>query len=378
MITDPKSLADMGFNTAILASFAVPVAGPAISAGLGSAQMLFDIVFPVPEPDPGSLTPTVNSLQNALNKLKAELTQAVWDDFEAEHRATLVSMVDQTSKVWAGAADNSGALKDKVSRGPVYRGPFSTPVQEATWKQQMAEFSKPVLAVPSPLLQTIAWIEGDTIHTSKTLGLYIVAAGLWNLICKINMTWEFNQMLRDYTAAHNAYLKDKDNYTTAKFLWDNSDPATRGDEPGIPQEPEKPLENESLQSASVYCQKITEQIDRFIDYVEPKAKALKDNFALRDKKIKERIDAITLVTGTMGGKPAYAYRDAKTNETSPWVAYPTLAQGKMAVKQNAIRIAMYDRLTEELGLTDLALADIETYLQSVDAWKKTKDNNNPV
>ena len=192
------------------------------------------------------------------------------------------------------------------------------------------------------------------------------------------MFWEFNQMMRDYDAAFAVYTKDKNNYTSAKFLWDNSDPTTRGDAPDIPQEPEKPLQNESLQSASVYCRKITEQIDRFINYVEPKAKAIKDNFALRDKKISDRINAITLVTGSVGGKTMYAYKDSLTGETSPWVAYPTLAQGKMAVKQNAIRIAMYDRLTDELGLTDLLLADMDTYLQSVAAWKTTKDNNKPV
>jgi hypothetical protein len=39
---------------------------------------------------------------------------------------------------------------------------------------------------------------------------------------------------------------------------------------------------------------------------------------------------------------------------------------------------MYERLTDELGLTDLVLSDIETYLKTVDAWKTTKDNNKPV
>lgn len=378
MISDPKTIADMGFNTAILGSFAVPVAGPVIAAGLGGAQMFFDIIYPVPEPDPGSLTPTVNSMQNALNKLKGELIEASWANFEAEHRATLVSMSDQLSKVWIGAADNSGALVDQIARGPVYRGKFSTPVQERTWKMQMDEFAKPILSVPSPLLQAIAWLEGDTVHTSKTLGLYILAGSLWNLFCKLNMTWEFNQMLRDYEAAMADYKKATDNYTKAKFIWDNSDPAIRGDEPDIPQEPEKPLDNESLQSASTYCRKVTEQIDRFINYVEPKVKTLKVNFAERDKQIKDRIDKISIVTGSMGGKTMYAYKDTATGETSPWVAYPTLAQGKMAVKQNAIRIAMYDRLTESLGLTDLVLADIDVYQQSVDAWKKTRDANKPV
>lgn len=378
MISDPKSIADMGFNTAILGSFAVPVAGPVIAAGLGGAQMFFDIIYPVQQPDPGSLTPSVNAMNNALNKLKGELIEASWADFESEHRATLVSMVDQVSKVWSNAADGSGGLIEKVSRGPVYRGKFSSPVQEATWKKEMDEFAEPILSVPSPLLQTIAWIAGDTVHTSKTLGLYVLAAGLWNLCCKISMTWEFNQMLRDYQAALAIYNKDKDNYTQAKFLWDNSDPGTRGDEPEIPQEPEKPLQNESLQSASVYCRKIVEHIDDFINYVEPKAKALKANFALRDKKISDRINAISIVTGNVGGKTMYAYRDTMTNETSPWVAYPTLAQGKMAVKQNAIRLAMFDRLTDELGLTDLVLADVETYLKSVEAWKTTRDNNKPV
>ena len=143
MISDPKSIADMGFNTAILSSFAIPGAGPIIAAGLGGAQMLFDIIYPVPEPDPGSLTPTVNSMQNALNKLKGELIEANWANFEAEHRATLVSMVDQVSKVWNGAAGNGGALTDTIARGPVYRGKFATPVQEATWKKEMSEFAEP-------------------------------------------------------------------------------------------------------------------------------------------------------------------------------------------------------------------------------------------
>jgi hypothetical protein len=378
MISDPKSIADMGFNTAILGSFAVPVAGPVIAAGLGGAQMFFDIIYPVPDPDPGSLTPTVNSMQNALNKLKGELIEASWSEFESEHRATLVSIVDQVAKVWNGAAGNGGNLADNIARGPVYRGKFSTPQLEKSWKKEMDEFAEPILSVPSPLLQTVAWIEGDTVHTSKTLGLYILAASLWNLLCKLNMTWEFNQILRDYEAALTAYNKDTDNYTAAKFLWDSSNPATRGDEPEIPQEPEKPLQNESLQSASTYCRKIIDQIDRFINYIEPKVKTLKDNFALRDKKINDRINAISIVTANVGGRTMYAYRDTMTNETSPWVAYPTLANGKMSVKQNAIRIAMYDRLTEELGLADIILSDIDTYQRAVDAWKSTKDANKPV
>jgi hypothetical protein len=379
MQTDPKTIADMGFNTAVLSSFAIPGGGPLIAATLGGSQMLFDILYDGPDVDPGLLAPTVNSMNNALNKLKGELIEASWANFEAEHRATLVSMVDQVSKVWVGAAGSgSGALSDTIARGPVYRGKFSTPVQEATWKKQMDEFAEPVLSVPSPILKAITWIEGDTVHTSKTLGLYILAGSLWNLLCRLNMAWEFNLMMRDYDAAFAAYTKDKNNYTAAKFLWDNSDPATRGDAPDIPQEPVKPLQNESLQSASTYCQKIVEQIDRFINYVEPKARKIKDNFALRDKKVADRINSISIVTGNVGGKTMYAYKDSLTGETSPWVAYPTLAQGKMAVKQNAIRIAMFDRLTDELELRDLVLADIETYLKSVDAWKTTKDNNKPV
>jgi hypothetical protein len=124
--------------------------------------------------------------------------------------------------------------------------------------------------------------------------------------------------------------------------------------------------------------KITDKIDRFINYVEPKAKTNKANFSLRDKKISDRINAFSIVTSNVGGKTMYSYKDSQTGETSPPVAYPTLAQGKMSVKQNAIRIAMYERLTDELGLTDLVLADIETYLKTVDAWKTTKDNNKPV
>lgn len=378
MLSDPKTIADMGFNTAILSSFAIPGGGPMIAATLGGTQMLFDILYQGPDTDPGMLAPTINSMQNALNTLKAELTDAVWNDFEAEHRATLVSMVDQVSKVWSGAAGKGGALVDTVARGPVYRGKFATPQQEKTWRMEMDAFAAPILAVPSPILKTIAWIEGDTVRASKTLGLYALAASLWNLCCKLNMFWEFNQMMRDYQSAYDAYTRDKNNYTSAKFMWDNSDPAKRGNEPDIPQEPEKPLQNESLQSASVYCRKIIEQIDRFINYVEPKANLIKTNFALRDKTISDRINSISIVTGSFGGKTMYAYKDSQSGETSPWVAIQGLAQGKMSVKQNAIRIAMYERLTDSLGLRDLQLSDIEIYLQTVAAWKTTKDNNKPV
>ena len=370
MANDPKSLADMGFNVAIMASFAIPEGGPVIAAGLSAGQALFDIFFQLPDRrDPGTFVVTRNDLENAINELKSYIDDANFRSDLDARQSTISTIYTQVRDV----CDDNAKVKDRAKRGPLSTGEFDTE-QIKTWKTEIDGYKNVILAVPAPLLDALIWIAGKPQHANQTLSLYMLGASLWNMVCKLNVAFEYNMALYDYKAAEAQYNTDMNTYHTAHAAWKIDDPDTRGPEPQKPVEPVKPEDNDGFLNGSRFAEKLSDNIDDFIDYVTPKLADLAANFKSRTDQVDNRLAQITLLP-VPGG---YCYYDAALDKTSAVETYKEVAEGQMEAYQGSIRLALWDRLTKEFALTGIEGEEIEIMQKTLKAWHETKEKTAPV
>lgn len=369
MITNPKSLVDMGANTAIMAAFTIPGSGPAIAAGIAAGVFLFDLFFELPDrTDPGTMTPTRTDLTNAINELKQFISDANFNTLMSQYQAQITTLNDQLSDVWI-MASTGDTVKDRARRGPLFQSNVSQ-AQVSSWLTQIEGYKNTIVGSDPALLNVINWIEADVSHTTRTLGLYTLAAGLWINFCKLNIAFEFIVAMRDYDALKAKYDNELNDFTSAHNVWKLVGQANGDPEPLAPVPPLKPTEDDDFFNGSIFADKAKIYVDRFIAYVEPKVKTLRSSYDSRASDFKSRLDAITLG----GSGSSWFYMDSKTGKTSTPQKYKQLADAQMQAYRGAVQASLWPRLTTQYDLTGVEDADIVTLQGIVDDWKKVSND----
>ncbi len=364
MITDPKTLADMGFNVATMTAFAIPVTGPEIAAGIAAGQMVFDIFFQVPNRiDPASIAPTHADLEDAINQLKQFIADAAFNTLLSSYQASILTISDQLSDVWSKVSTGN-AVKDRARRGPLFQTNVSS-AQLDSWRTEIDGYKKTILAPNPDLLQVINWIEGDVVHTNRLLGLYVLAGGLWVEFCNLNIGFEFILATHDYDDKLATYNTDLANFNLAHNVWKLSGKAKGDPEPLAPVAPVPPTKGDDFLNGSVFADKAKNYVDRFIYYAEPKIKALRINFVGRANALKTRLDAITLASDANG----WHFCDAITQHTSRPTPYQQLADAHMQVYKGSIETHLWDKLTTDNGLDHIEAADVAALESSLSEWR---------
>ena len=365
MITNPKTLVDMGANAAIMVAFTIPGSGPVIAAGIATGLAVFDIFFEIPDrTDPGVLTPTHNDLTNALNELKQYINDANFNTLMSQYQASIMTLNGQLNEVWA-MAPSGDAVRDRARRGPFFQTSVST-AQVDSWRKEISGYQDTILASNPDILQVVNWIEGDPVHTSRTLGLYALAGSLWVNFCKLNIAFEFILAMHDYGPVKAKYESDLADFNSRHNVWKLVGKANGDDEPVAPVAPLEPINDDNFFNGSVFADKAKTYLDQFIAYYEPIVSHQRGNFDHRAAEMKNRLDAITL----SGGGTSWSYVDAKTGKTSAPAHYRQIADAQMQTYKGSIQVALWDRLTTQYGLANLAEDDLKTLETVVTEWKK--------
>lgn len=379
MIKDPKTLIDMGCNVSTMMAFAMKegtkiagMTGPEVAAAIAAGQMLFDIVFQLPDRvDPQSLSPTRADLSAALDSLKKDLKKEIGDSaFETtmdDHVATILSVRDQLDLVWV-----ENAVTDRAKRGPLFQSNV-TSAQYDSWKSQIDAYQTAIVAVPNDILKAVNWIEGEIAHARRTLGFYTLAGGLWTALCRLNIAFEYVVATHDYTDKKRAYDDDYAKASLALNAWKLIGDSTKP-KPTLPVEPLKPEDDDNFFNGSVFASEAYTQIKRFIKYAQPHIEALRKDYGNLQKDLHDRLALITLVSS--GSK--YHFQDTATGKTSAPTAMQALADGQMQMYKGTIQAAMFDRLVQKYNLDKFTEDDIATLEKTLAEWKKTETLFSPL
>ena len=365
MITNPKTLIDMGFNVATMTAFAVPVGGPAIAAGLAGGQMLFDIFFQIPDrTDPGTIAPNKTDLTNAINELKQFVNDSNFNTLLSQYQASIMTLNDQLDDVWSNVSTGD-KIRDRARRGPMYQNAVAS-AQLDSWRTEIDGYKKAILGSDPDLLNVINWIEGDATHGHRMLGLYALTAGLWVNFCNLNIGFELILAMHDYAAAKDKYDNDLTAFNAAHNVWKLAGKSSGQPEPRAPVAPISPVNDDDFLNGSVFADKGKKYVDRFIAHAEPLIKDLRSGFDTRMRDVKTRLDAIYLMVGHNGN----CYHDAVTGYTSTPQKYAQMADAQMQVYKGSVEAPMWDRLTTQYGLENFVGSDIATLEATLAEWKR--------
>lgn len=378
MQPDPRTLVDGAFNAAIMGSFALPTAGPAVAVGLVSAQVLFSVFFPFPEPvvDARDLMPTAGDLQTALGELREGVAEDLFKAKMADHAALLSTLYQQLDAVWIASADGLDGIDAKAQRGPLFRGEFANAQQEANWLKRFEQFQEPVTRADSPLLQVLNWIEADH-HKIETLPLYMFAGSLWTMYCRFNIAWEYNIILRAYEKAMAAHADDVvDTETNNRLVrWALVGQAAGEPKPRFMSEPEMPAALDKISESSQFCALIQDHVPGFVSYAKTLAQGIKADFEALRTALEKRTSDFTIDSKIVDGQTLFSYHDASTRLSSTPNANRKMVEIQMRTKQGAASLAIRERMTKELGLDKVTEEDVDTILETIGLWEKSVAEN---
>lgn len=373
MQADPRTLIDGAFNAAIMGSFGLPTGGPAVSVGLVTAQVLFTTFFPFPEPivDPRDMMPTASDLEAAVSKVQGGVADELFKAKMAEHAALLSTLYQQLDAVWLASADGSDGIDPKAQRGPLYRGQFATPQQEANWLKRFEQFQEPVTRADSPILQVMNWIEADS-RKIETLPIYMFAGSVFLMYCRFNIAWEYNIILRAYEKALDAHADDLTDPEVNNRLvrWALDGQAKGEPRPPFAAEPEMPAALDKISDSSQFCALIQDHVPGFISYAKSVAGAVKQSFEALRSALEKRNADFTIESNVADGQTLYSYHDASTRQNSTPNAIRKMVEVQMRAKQGAASLAIRERMTKETGLDKITEADIDTILETIGLWEK--------
>ena len=232
MADDPgtKSIVDMALGASTTVAFAFGPVGVGIAAAIAVGKFLFDLFY-----DSGGLTdpmaqaPDKADLQNGLDKLRDEIDDDLFDDFDRTYKARLFAASDALNNAIraAGTAPKAG---------------LTMPGPTVVWSGgQTDALFQPVANNPGIFADTISWLEQNPSHRFATAPIYALTIGLHLLYLKTALVWEVNENLRDYETRKATWDKAQKTYATQLATWQamGANPATRPAKPTDP-EPQPP------------------------------------------------------------------------------------------------------------------------------------------
>jgi hypothetical protein len=374
MITDPKTLLDMGFNAAICCSFAIPGAGPAVAGVLAGTHFLFDVFFPVPNhTDPLSLYPTRSQLNAALADLGTKIGEAMFTNAQTDKSIVLL---DQNDGYLARLADVS------QNRMPAYLGSAAAQVQTQNWRQDFTSYFD--TGTPGGTIDVLNdvtnWVSVHLSHERRTIPLYTYAVGLFVSYCKLGMVWELNEIIETYKQQNDAYTTALKAWNT----WNKTDPSLRGAQPVLLAKPDLPFigdetgmtaaqkaANEALKDTfkknSIFADKITTYLPGYIKHAQTLIDAVTTDFNDRQAQIDARLAKFSLAQSGSN----YFYTDTQTGFSSTPVSDQALAQGQLDIAKGVEEAAIWNALTTKYDLAEISQTVLDTLQKTVDDWKAT-------
>ena len=378
MQNNPRSLIEMGLNSASMAAFMMPGPGPAVGMVLMSAPILMNLFFPIEDNiDPEHALPTNADLKNALNDLRRGVAKDIFDNEMVKNQAHLLTLYNSIEKVWSASVDDANGIRSQVERGPIFLSSTVTPKQEEAWLQRYERFKEPLLDKDSPIRLIKNWIELNPRYKTETLPLYIFAGSLWNMYCRFNLAWEYNQILRKYREAVDEHSKEVANMNLDKALvkWELVGKAKGEPKPAYPPKPPVPPELKEIQKYSQFCSLVQDFTPDFIDYAKPIALGLKANFASRKRQVERRLAKLDIRERGSGRRKSFYYYDSQTGVSSKPVRVKRLAEAKMRAKQGALRNALWKKITREQGLDKISETEVDQILSTIKLWETTVKHN---
>lgn len=375
MLDNPRSVVEMSFNSASMAAFMIPGPGQAAGVALMAAPILMNIFFPVKENiDPENALPTNAELTAALNKLRNQISQDIFDSELKKAQSQLITLYNSIHKVWQASHEHaSEGLAPKVTKGPMFLSTTISKVHEKTWLERYDRFKDPIFDNNSPIRNIKNWIELNPQYKIETLPLYCLAGSIWNLYCKFNIAWEYNKILLTYRRELDEWHKTLASFDMDKKLvkWKLVGEKKGEPKPEFPPRPVVPDALANVQQHSEFCGLITDFTPDFIRYAKPVAFDIKQKFQKRRVNISRRLDKVELRERGSGRNKKYYYYDSHTEKSSKAVGFKQVAVGRMRAKQGSLRLGLNKQLTREYGLDKISEKDVDIIIQTIGQWEDT-------
>jgi len=373
MISSPKAIGNSIFAAATMTAFTVPGAGPFLAAAIAGGQAIFDIFYNDDgTQDPGDMTVTGNELSQAVNDVKAAITDGnLKNDLDLKFNTVETLFTSNLAPHWKDAAAGGGpALVDGGGSN------FS----ESDWVNDMTTDLRTPITGNQPLLDATTFVKGHPSIKYDSLPLFIYAATAYVLFCKINVMWEYARIVRANDTAQ--ALRDKANqaHAAAYRTWMRADPATRGPAPALPPAVAALLPKDAIQSQSHYVQAIHDQMDKvFIPWLEGVIDDLQAEFMNAHNELDSRVGQIFLLPAENVPKQIY---DSGTGKKFD-IADPLLTdsvddagfnQMRRDFYTGGIRAEIYYRRIMAKNLQDFTVPVRLQHKAILAHWKECRDN----
>lgn len=358
MITDPKTLGDMGFNFAMCAAFAVPAVGPILAAGISGMQQVFDILIGGGQPVKLSQTlATYGELESEMQATVQHIDASIWTSVKTQYFTDFELDMDAYNLTIGQAEAQQGSTRtDKIAAD----------VLQSQWDTSFGAAREPMDPHKSSMLRLTTWLGNYPAQQQDTLSLYQAAAGLYLNYCKLNMLIDCNLMYRKYLFAADQYHVDLAQFQTQHQQWQSADPATRGPEPVKPSTLTAPEQNFLNLLDSDAADNVRYYVKEFITYADPIVATMEQGIAARDLGVAQRIAQVVQKSDVNGN---YWWEDAADGTSGTKTTDKSMADAYLQMQQGQARAQTWQALTDQYNLANVVPAQLTQARDIVTYWQ---------
>ncbi len=353
------SIFDKTASAATMGSLAIPEVGPVVAAGVAGLQSAVDIFFLMFGGDsstpPGARLVTQTDLDNAINRIPKLVDDGqTWHDIEGVFN-DIAGWNDMISKNWADT---------NQSTSPSFYGAFAGPQQAANWHKTMSALATPLSIGNDGIMEKLKLLERDTTFAVKTLHIYAYGVTTFLLLVKVNVMWEYSDILRAYRIAETQWTAAQTAASKAYATWSLKSPDTRGPEPKMPASLVAMIDTDKIVGASTYVALIQKYLPDFIKYTRAQKAVIQGYFDAYANDLATHKAAVSL----KHENGAWHYEDSQTGAKGTPVSDKTLAQMNMDAYIGTLDAGAYDRFVTQNQADIYDLDTLAKVDRTCDGW----------